>query len=153
MKRGLRFYPPFLGAGIRVRNISHDMTRFRVSMPLTFYNRNYVGVHFGGSLYAMCDPFYMLILMEHLGEEAIVWDKGATIEFLKPAAGEVFAEFEIRSERIDEIREILKSERKTECHFQAVVVDREGNDVARVTKTIYIRRRGRLPVDYGRPVM
>lgn len=54
-----------------------------------------MGTHFGGSLYAMCDPFYMWILMENLGKDFIVWDKAATIRFKKPGTGTVNAEFEI----------------------------------------------------------
>lgn len=52
-------YPPFLGAGIRVK-ISKDVKTVDVVMKLTFWNRNYVKTHFGGSLYAMCDPFFFL---------------------------------------------------------------------------------------------
>jgi hypothetical protein len=63
----LNCYPPYLGAGIRVRHVSHDFRDLWVQMKLRFYNRNYVGTHFGGSLYAMIDPFYMLMLMQVLG--------------------------------------------------------------------------------------
>jgi len=65
-------------AGIRVRRISADFQTIDVEMPLRFWNRNYVGTHFGGSLYSMCDPFFMVMLMENLGPDYIVWDKAAT---------------------------------------------------------------------------
>jgi len=80
--RILQFYPPFLGAGIKVK-VSKDVKTVDVSMKLTFWNRNYVGTHFGGSLYAMCDPFFFFLLMENLGMKYIVWDKGASISFKK----------------------------------------------------------------------
>lgn len=63
----INFYPPFFGAGIRIKKISEDKTTVEVQMKLTFWNRNYVGTQFGGSLYAMTDPFFMLILIENLG--------------------------------------------------------------------------------------
>jgi hypothetical protein len=64
-------------------------------MGLTRYNRNYVGTQFGGSLYSMVDPFYMLMLMENLGRDYIVWDKAASIDFISPGKGPVYAEFHV----------------------------------------------------------
>jgi hypothetical protein len=89
----MSYWPPFFGAGIRIREISDDFTYVRVEMKLRFWNRNYVGTHFGGSLYSMVDPFYMLMLIENLGRDYIVWDKSASIRFLKPGRGRVSAEF------------------------------------------------------------
>ncbi|RMD74179.1 MAG: DUF4442 domain-containing protein, partial [Bacteroidetes bacterium] len=95
LKWGLNLYPPFLGAGIRVRTISADYRRAVVEMPLRWYNRNYVGTHFGGSLYSMTDPLYMLMLMNVLGPDYIVWDQAATIVFRRPGRSTVRAEFEL----------------------------------------------------------
>ena len=80
-KRHLRWlinlWPPFLGAGIRVTQ--PDWKAIDVEMKLRFWNSNYVGTHFGGSLYAMTDPFYMLMLIENPGQDDIVWDKYASV--------------------------------------------------------------------------
>src|SRR5512142_1908587 len=89
----INFYPPLLGAGIRSTRID-DLTTC-VELKLTAFNRNVVGVHFGGSLYAMCDPWFMLILMRALGPGYIVWDKAASIQFLQPGRGTVTATFHI----------------------------------------------------------
>ncbi|MBK8671426.1 MAG: DUF4442 domain-containing protein [Bacteroidetes bacterium] len=80
----INIYPPYLGAGIKLKSVNEEFTKIVVEMPLTRLNKNYVGTHFGGSLYAMCDPFFMLILIEHLGKDYIVWDSAAKIEFKKP---------------------------------------------------------------------
>ena len=40
-----------------------------VEMKLRIWNQNYVGTHYGGSLYSMADPFYMLMLMHNLGRD------------------------------------------------------------------------------------
>ena len=69
LKFGMNLWPPFLGAGIRVKQIAPDYKEVVVSMKLRWYNRNYVGTHFGGSLAAMTDPFYMLMLINTLGSE------------------------------------------------------------------------------------
>jgi acyl-coenzyme A thioesterase PaaI-like protein len=69
-----------------------------------FYNRNYVGCHFGGSLFAMTDPFWMMMVMRNLDQSYTVWDKSAEIEFLKPGRGTVSAHFRLTGEMLDEIR-------------------------------------------------
>ena len=78
LRRWINFWPPFLGAGIRIQYIAPDMKSVDVEMKLHFWNANYVGTHFGGSLFAMTDPFYMLMLIANLGSDYIVWDKAAT---------------------------------------------------------------------------
>ena len=101
--RNLSLFAPFIGAGIRVKRL--EPLAIRVEMKLRWFNRNAVGTHYGGSLYSMCDPFYMLILMEKLGRDYIVWDKSAKIQFRRPGRGKMTAEFSIPDEQVDEIRE------------------------------------------------
>ncbi len=139
--RRFNFYPPFLGAGVRVRRISEDFLTIDVEMPSRFWNRNYVGTHFGGSLYAMCDPFFMIILMNNLGPGYIVWDKAATIRFKKPGKGLMKASFHIPAERIAEIRAQADSQAKTEPTFSVSVTDTEGNVIAEVDKLLYVRKK------------
>ena len=139
--RLINFWPPYLGAGIRVTRISDDLRTFEVRMKLRFYNRNYVGTHFGGSLYSMCDPFFMLILTEALGREYVVWDKAATIRFVKPGRGTVRAAFHIPEEEIEAVRRAADEHGKTEPTFTAEVIDEEGDVVAEVEKRVYVRKR------------
>lgn len=106
------FYPPYVGAGIRIKEIAPDFSYFRSEMNLRFYNRNYVGVHFGGSLYSMCDPFFMLILLERLGSDYIVWDKAGNMIFVKPGMGKVIAEFRISDSEIERIKEEIELKKK-----------------------------------------
>src|SRR5689334_16392771 len=90
----LNFYPPFLGAGIRVKEVNKDKTRFVAEMKLRWYNKNAAGTHFGGSLYSMCDPFYILIIHSYFGDNYIFWDKSGNIQYKIPARGTVNAVFE-----------------------------------------------------------
>jgi hypothetical protein len=138
--RLLSLYPPYLGAGIRVK-ASPDVRTFEVRLPLRWWNRNYVRTHFGGSLYAMCDPFFMLILVEALGRGYIVWDKSAVIRFRRPGRGTVAATFHIPQERIDEIRAAADAGGKVEPLFRVDVVDEHGEVVAEVEKLLYVRRK------------
>jgi acyl-coenzyme A thioesterase PaaI-like protein len=141
LDRLFNLYPPYLGAGIRVVDIDDDFRRVEVAMELKAYNQNYVGTHFGGSLYSMCDPFYMLMALRNLGPNYIVWDKSAYIDFRKPGRGTVRAVFEISAERLDHIRQQAAAQPKVEPRFEADVVDEAGDVVAHVEKVIYVRRK------------
>ena len=136
----LNFYIPFLGAGIKVTKISNDFRRFDVRMKLRLYNRNFVFTHFGGSLYAMSDPFYMFILMENLGEKYIVWDKAAKIDFVKPGAGTVYATFEVNEEELNSIKQEVNAKGKMNKIFHCEVKSETGEVIARVEKVLYIRK-------------
>jgi len=135
----LNLYPPYLGAGIRVQHISPDMRSIRVAMKLTRWNRNYVGTQFGGSLYAMVDPFYMLLLIERLGRDYIVWDKDASIDFITPGKGPVYAEFHVDDALLDDIRQQTATGKKCLPRLQVDIRDGAGELVARVDKTLYVR--------------
>lgn len=143
LRFGLNLYPPYLGAGVRVRHISADFREVRVKMGLNLFNRNYVGTQFGGSLYSMTDPFFMLMLMENLGRDYIVWDKAANIEFVSPGKGAVYAEFRIDQRLLDDIREHTAAGGKYLPRLHAEVRDGEGTLVARVQKTLYVRLKPR----------
>jgi acyl-coenzyme A thioesterase PaaI-like protein len=141
LRRFIRLYPPYLGAGVRVTHIAEDFRRIEVEMPLRFYNRNYVGTHFGGSLYSMVDPFYMLMLINILGPDYIVWDKAANIRFKRPGKGVMNATFELTEEKIAEIRAAAEAQHKVEPLFQVLVKDEEGNVVAEVDKLLYVKKK------------
>lgn len=141
LRWALNFYPPYLGAGVRVRHISADLRLVRVKMVLRWYNRNYVGTQFGGSLYSMVDPFFVLMLMENLGPDYIVWDKAANIEFVSPGKGPVFADFHIDEHLLEEIRQHTAAGDKYLPKLHVEVRDGAGTLVARVQKTLYVRRK------------
>ena len=141
LQRRFNFYPPYLSAAVRVTHVSPDFRHVEVEMPLRFYNRNYVGTHFGGSLYSMCDPFYMLMLINILGPDYIVWDKAATIRFKKPGKGVMKATFELTEEKISEIRAAAETQPKVEPFFQVLIKDTEGTVVAEVDKLLYVKKK------------
>ncbi len=140
--RAINLYPPYLGAGIRVRPVA-GRRAVDVSMSLHFWNRNYFGTHFGGSLYSMCDPFLALLLVGGLGGGYIVWDKAAEIRFRRPGRGRVGSRFEVTPERLAEIRADVDERGRVEPRFEVEVRDEEGEVVARVDKLLYVRRKQR----------
>lgn len=145
LRRGMNLWPPFLFAGIRVLEIAEDWSAARVRLRLNRFNRNYVGTHFGGSLFAMSDPFWMLLVMHRLGRDYLVWDKTAEIDFVSPGKGSVFAEFTLPEERLEEIRKLTEGGEKALVWFENDIVDADGTLVARVRKQLYVRRKAAHP--------
>ena len=143
LRRGMGWWPPFLGAGIRVRSFSEDFRDVVVELRLGRLNRNYVGTHFGGSLYAMCDPFYMIMLLHNLGSDYLVWDKSGAIEYVAPGRGTVSARFSLSEARIAEIRAQAAGGDRVLPEFAVDVTDEAGAVVAKVRKTIYVRLKPR----------
>lgn len=141
LRRWINLWPPFLGAGIRVKHIAPDMMSVDVEMKLRWWNANYVGTHFGGSLFAITDAFYMLMLMSKLGPGYIVWDKAASIRYRRPGRSMVLVEFRLNEAQLEDIREQLKTLPKYEPVFKVDVKDEQGTVIAEVERLIYIRRK------------
>lgn len=155
LKRHLRWFinlwPPMLGAGIRVKRLQPDWKEIDVEMRLRFWNSNYVGTHYGGSLYSMADPFYMVMLINILGREYIVWDKSANIRFRKPGKGTVTARFRLSDEQVENIRQKLESQDTVEPIFSVEIKDEDGAVVAEVQKVLHVRKRN--AVNRSEPVV
>jgi hypothetical protein len=151
LRRWVNLWPPFLGAGIRVIRIAPEMKAVDVEMKLRWWNANYVGTHFGGSLYAMTDPFYMLMLMANLGRDYIVWDKAGSIRYRRPGRGTVRAEFRVSDAQLNDIREKLKTLPKYEPMFQVEVKDEHGTVMAEVEKLLHIRKKDLAPNKVSTP--
>ena len=136
----LNLWPPLLFAGIHVQEISPDFRHARVRLRRTPFTTNYVGTQFGGSLFAMTDPFWMLLVMRNLGPGYVVWDKAGEIEFVRPARTAVTARFEVTDDVLSELRQAADDGTKVLRWFSTDVVADDGTVVARVRKQLHIRR-------------
>ncbi|MBL8298622.1 MAG: DUF4442 domain-containing protein [Rhodanobacteraceae bacterium] len=141
LRRIMNFWPPFLFSGVRVEAISSDWRRARVRLRLAWYNRNYVKTHFGGSLFSMTDPFWMILVMECLGRDYVVWDQSATIDFVAAGREDVYAEFVVEDQALDELRAATANGEKYLRWFDTEVKTASGELVARVRKQLYVRRK------------
>jgi hypothetical protein len=137
-------WPPYLGSGISVKEMNEDLTRIVVQLKHRWWSQNYVGTQYGGSLFSMTDPFYMLMLLEHLGKQYIVWDKAGGIRYKKPGKGIVYATFELSKEKIAEIKKAADENPKTEPMFLVEIKDIEGNVVAEVDRLVYVKRKDKV---------
>lgn len=141
LRFGMNIWPPFLFTGIHVTDIGADWRSARVELRLRPWNRNYVGTQFGGSLFAMTDPFWMLLMLHALPRDYIVWDKAGEIEFVKPGRSTVHAEFKLDDAVIQEVIAAAANGDKVLRWFDTDVIDVEGEVVAKVRKQLYIRRK------------
>lgn len=139
LKLALNLYPPYLGAGVRIRRISADWLEMDVAMKLRWYNRNAVGTQFGGSLYSMVDPHFMLLLLRKLGKNYIVWDSAAQIDFLSPGRGEVRAAIRLTEAQVAEIRTQTADGTAYRPEFTLDITDLNDQPIARVRKTLYVK--------------
>ena len=141
LRNRLEKYSPYAGAGIRVRYLSADPSEIHVEMPLTDQNVNFVGTHFGGSLYSMVDPHLMLLLIHRLGPDYVVWDKAASIDFRKPGRGTVRAVIRVTDEELEAIRSATSDGVKDLPQWTLEILDEEDEVVATVLKTLYVRKK------------
>lgn len=139
----ISLWPPYLFSGISVKSVSEDFLKIRIQMKQRFFNTNYVGSHFGGSLYSMCDPWFMFMLLEHLGNEYIVWDKAAAINFKSPGKGLVYADFILTEEEVQRVKKLADENGKYEPEYSLKVYDKDQKVVAEVHKTLYVRKKDR----------
>ncbi|WP_353950530.1 DUF4442 domain-containing protein [Knoellia sp. S7-12] len=142
-RRGLSVWPPFLFAGIRVSELSPDFRRARVELADRGLTRNYVGTQFGGSIFAMTDPFWMFLTLRALGDDYIVWDQAAEVRFVKPGKGRLHAQFAVTDELLDELREAASGGDKVLRWCETDVLDESGEVVAHVRKQLYVRLKKR----------
>ncbi|HSX84547.1 MAG TPA: DUF4442 domain-containing protein, partial [Cellvibrio sp.] len=140
-RRLVNLWPPLLFAGIRAKVIRADYRYVEVVMKLRWYNRNYVGVHFGGSLFAMTDPWFMLMLMHNLGREYYVWDKQGAVDYIAPGRGIVTAHFQIDDDILDEIKTRTANGEKYLPEFHIEIRDEQQQVIARVHRVLYVRKK------------
>jgi acyl-coenzyme A thioesterase PaaI-like protein len=137
----LNLWPCIRGTGVRVVEITPDFRLLRGRLPLNWRTRNRVGTIFGGSLYAATDPFYMLILMERLGKDFVVWDKAATVRFRRPGRSTLHFEVRVEEETEAEIRRLVAEKGEIDYVFRTQMKDASGVVHADIEKTVYVATR------------
>jgi acyl-coenzyme A thioesterase PaaI-like protein len=141
LKRYINFWPPFLFTGIRLKYVSDDFREIDAELRLRWWNRNMVGTHFGGSLFAMTDAFYMLMLMANLGRDYNVWDKSAQIDFIAPGRGTGRAQFRLTESQLTEIRAATANGAKYLPEFTVNITNTQNELIATAKRTLYVRRK------------
>lgn len=136
----INLWPPFLFTGIKIQKVSKDYRQMTIRLKLRFWNSNYVGTQYGGSMFSMTDPFYMLMLLQNLGPKYSVWDKSASIRYLKPGRSDLFAEFKLTEDDLKTIQTTLENQDKMEWNRTIEIKDKNGELIAAVDKILSIKK-------------
>lgn len=141
LKWGMRIWPPYLGAGIWVRSIAPDWSHVRVELAHNPLIANANRTAFGGSLQAMTDPFFSLLLMGRLGRDYNVWDASGEIRFVKPGRSRMHADFRVSDDLVEQIRAQTVGGAKSLTWFEVDILDSHEEPVAHVRREVYVRRK------------
>ncbi|GAA3766692.1 hotdog fold domain-containing protein [Microbacterium kribbense] len=135
---------PNLASGIRVRPFAEDWTSVTVQLHVNLLTRNYVKTAFGGSMSAMTDPYFFMLVAHQLGRDYVVWDTKGEIDFVKPGRGVLTARFEVPQAKAADLRERARGGAKVLEWFQTDITDAAGDVVAHVRREVYVREKRRV---------
>ncbi|MFT4048926.1 MAG: DUF4442 domain-containing protein [Solirubrobacterales bacterium] len=139
--RVFNIWPAIVGTGGRVTRVTEDWTELDVRLPLSWRTRNYVGTIFGGSIYSATDPYVMVMLIRQLGEDYVVWDKGARVAFKRPGTETLYAEFRIPPQLTASLKAQVDEQNKLDWVYSLDLKDAGGKVYATIEKQIYIARK------------
>ncbi|MFP8889472.1 PaaI family thioesterase [Natrialbaceae archaeon A-CW2] len=131
-------FPAYRLAGGRVLYIASDWQEIRVAIPHSWRTKNIFGTTFGGSLYAAIDPIYAVMLTQALAGDYVVWDRAASIEFLKPGSETLYARFRIPDAELESIERKLEDQPSVTRTYTVDIVSADGVRHATAEKTVYI---------------
>ena len=142
LKTGFNWFPAWRATGARVVEVSRDLRRIVVALPLKRGTRNAVGTIFGGSLYAATDGLHPALLALHLGHDYIVWDKAGAVRYRKPGRSTLYAEYHIDDAEIARVRHAVATDGECERTYLVELKDSAGVVHAEVERTVYIAGKG-----------
>lgn len=140
---GMSAWFPNLFSGISVK-FNKDWTVATSRLSVNLLTRNYVKTAFGGSMSAMTDPYFFMLVRHQIGRDYVVWDTKGEIEFVKPGRGVLTARQEVSPQRVAELRERAKGGAKVLEWFECDIVDSTGDVVAHVRREVYVREKRRV---------
>ena len=133
-------WPPFWGQGIKVRKVGPDFTWIKAELVLRPWTKNLHGTAFGGAMFAMTDPLLVALLTAQLGKDYVVWDKKATISYLRPGRTRLSAVANVSTLEVANIREYLNTNEKMSWEKTIEIKDSHGVVVATVEKVVSIKK-------------
>ena len=138
-KVGFNLSPMYRRSTARIVEVSDDLMRVQIRLPISWKNKNYVGSVFGGSMFSAVDPIPMVQLINVIGDGYVVWDKAAHVRFRAPARQDLYAEFVYTQAQVDGIAAMADAEGETEITVTTQLTDQDQTTVfCEVDKTIYV---------------
>jgi acyl-coenzyme A thioesterase PaaI-like protein len=142
MRWGFNVWPCIWCSGGKVEFIAGDFTELHVSITLNIRTRNRVGTVYGGSIYSSVDPYFMLMFMQILGKDYVVWDKAASVKFVRPILKQVKCRFLITDALVQEVKQHVAAQGEYIFHLPLQYEDEKGAVYAVFNKTIYAADKG-----------
>lgn len=140
-KYGFNWSPMYKRSVGKVKFISRDLHLVKVEIPLNYKNKNFVGSMFGGSMLSATDPIYMIQLMQILGDDYVVWDKEATIKYIRPARERVYITFEFTTDEIKVIKKDVELNNEIDYVKEVSILTKGNKLIAKLDKTMYIAKK------------
>lgn len=134
----MNMYPMYFGTGGKLIFLKANWQHAIVRLKLNMWTYNYVGTIFGGSQFAALDPFHIVLLINCLGKDYVVWDKSATIHFKLPGRSLLKAEIRYEDDELEKIRTEAKKNGRYEFVKSVDWVDAEGQIISTLQKTVYV---------------
>lgn len=141
LQERLNSWPTFTAQNISVTRVADDWSEATVRMELTEENGNYYGTAFGGTMFSMVDPFFVILAAQQLGTDFMVWDKSAGIDFLAPGRSAITAHVQMPPEVVASMRSQADDGSKVLRWFNVDFVDESDNIVAQAQRQLYVRRK------------
>lgn len=138
----LNLFPPLLFQRVRVLEIGDDFRSCRVRVKRSILTRNLHGTTFGGTIFAAADsplPVLMWQIFAHRGLKVESWLQAGEIRYDKPAATDLFLDFVLTDEEVEEAAAELKERGRFRRRHEILAKDRTGEVCARITMEIYVR--------------
>jgi hypothetical protein len=150
LKWAMRCYPPLLFQRVLVTKFHKGFRGVDVKVKKSFFNNNYNGSIFGGTIFSAADPFYPVLFYQVLirrGYKIMAWSQSAAIRFRKPAHTSLYFKINITDENITDCERDLNSTGIHRRTFPIEIYDKSGQLCATVLIKIYIRNLNYMKVD------
>lgn len=138
-KYGFNLSPMYRRSTGKITEVTDDLMQIKIKLPISMKNRNYMNSIFGGSMFSAVDPIPMVQLINVIGDDYVVWDKSAQINFKIPARENLYAEFSYSQEEIEDIKQRVSTENEIEIVKLTQLTNSDKSKVfCEVQKTIYV---------------
>jgi acyl-coenzyme A thioesterase PaaI-like protein len=138
----LNLFPPFIFNRIRIVSVGDGFRSCSVRVRPSLLTRNLNGTIFGGTIFSAADPFYAVMFWQIFARQGMrvqSWLKSASIEYLRPAAGDLTLEFALSEEDIEDAKTTLERDGRYTRTFSIEALDPKGKVCARMTNEVYLR--------------
>lgn len=141
-KYGFNFSPMYRRSTSRIVSVSKDLMHIKIRLAISYKNRNYVNSVFGGSMFSAVDPIPMVQLIQLIGDDYVVWDKSANINFRRPAKEDLYADFIYTEEELEGIRKEVAEKNEIDIVKTTKLMNKDGTKLfCQVDKTIYVAKK------------